>query len=555
MNGDQITKARAALREQYTPLHDHVRELSVLYTPYENNGSTLHIFPWNDGMMHDSTPRQAAGVCTNGLCSLVAPRAEEWFEWEPPPALKDDDAAVAYYRRCSEVARQFLDSSNFYEEFHSAVRELVIYGTGNLFCGDLDERGELFYRTIPLGSYYFSENVRGRPMAVYRDLRYTARQAADEFGKDRLPKEIRDKLDHAAADTELHEFVHAVYRRDDAPDPEDAPNMQGTWMSRTVHEKSKEIVNEATFNEFPFAICRYERYPGTPWGFGPGSIAKGDARQLNFLNELADVATEKSVFPATEAPASMEGEIGLGAAEINYRPDDLGPGQITEIGSAARFDVAFQRIEDKRDQINRAFFVDLFAMFANLAQRPGEITAYQASQMAGEKLAQFSPIFGRLVSEMLDVVLDRLFGVLLRAGMFPEAPRNVLQMDEARKRARGVVTPAKLYKNRIVLALQAKQNNAILDFMGLAGPIAQLDPTALDVIDIPAAVRGIARNSGVAEDYIRPPRAVAAMQQQRAEQAAMQQEIAAAESISKSAQNFSNSDPAVKESLRSMAGI
>lgn len=553
MTGEQIIQTRDSLQENYTPLQNHIRELSVLYTPFENQGDALHVYPWNDSMMFDSTPRQAAGVCVNGLCSLVAPRSEEWFEWEPPPGLKNDDEAVKYYRACSATARDFLDSSNFYEEFHAAVRELVIYGTGNLFCGELDETGSLYYRLIPLGSYYFAENVRGRPTEAYRDLCYTPRQAVEEFGENNLPREIVDKSKGREAHSEPYKFVHSVFRRKDAPDPEDKPNMQGAWMSVTVCEKTKTIVRQETFHEFPFAIGRYERFPGCVWGFGPGSIAKGDSRQLNFLNELADLGTEKSVFPPVEAPASMEGEIGLGALDINYREDQATPGQIHEIGTAANFGVAFQRLQDKRDQVNKAFSVDLFSLFSMQAGQPGDITAYQASLMAGEKLAQFSPIFGRLVSEKLDVILDRLFGTLFRASYFPEPPASVLRTAPGGV-VTGIVTPAKRYKNRIVLAMQAKQNQAILEFMQLAAPIAQMGPGAMDVMNIPVTVKSMARNSGVPEEMLRGDKEIEAIQAARAEAIARQQQLEQAESASKTVSNLSKS-PDAMNGLRQMAGI
>jgi hypothetical protein len=544
MDGQQIVKSRDALKSEYMPLTSHMQELSQLYMPFDHNGEGMHIYGWDSSMMFDSTPRQAAGICVNGLCSLVAPRNDEWFEWSPPVAIRKDEQAIAYYRECTEIARAFIDASNFYEEFHSAVRELVIYGTGNLFCGDLDERGELYFRMIPMGSYYFAENVRGRPTEVYRDLFYTAKQAADEFGEDKLPKDVKAKLGKPEANTERHEFVHAVYKRKDAPDANEPEGMKGAWKSCTVHAKSKQVVKEETFAEFPFAIGRYERFPRCVWGFGPGSLAKGDSRQLNFLNELADLATEKSVFPPVEAPAGMEGEIALGALEVNYRPDDSSPGQIKEIQTAARFDVAFQRLQDKREQVNKAFFVDLFTMFALQAQQPGQITAYQASQMAGEKLTQFSPIFGRLVSEKLDVALDRVFGGLFRAGMFPPPPPSVAQVDNEGK-VRGIAIPSKLYKNRIVLAQQAKQNHSILEFIQIAAPMIQLDPTAADGIKLPDTFKRVARNNGVPEDLLRSEVELKAVQAARAEAAQQQQRLANAETASKTAANLSKAGPVI----------
>src|SRR5690606_25016422 len=103
--GDRIVKCRDQLKAQYTPLTNHIRELSNLYAPFEINGDAITVYPWTDSMMFDSTPRQAASICANGLSSLVAPRTEEWFEWAPPFGMNDDEA-TSWFRECSAIARQ-----------------------------------------------------------------------------------------------------------------------------------------------------------------------------------------------------------------------------------------------------------------------------------------------------------------------------------------------------------------------------------------------------------------------------------------------------------------
>lgn len=549
MTGNEIVQCRDAMRAQRSQLEGHWDDLSFLFMPfrltYTNN---IPDIPAAD-QIFDSTPRRSALILANGLASLVTPREEVWFEFQPPKHLRENDDAVRFYRIASETAREYLEASNFYEEIQEAYIESPVFGTTALFCGDLDNEGELYFRHQPIKTYHIAEDANGRVNCFYRDLQLTADQAADEFGEKNLPEEIRSKVGKAEGKTTLHDFVHAVYERRGEADADAPENERKRWVSSVVYEKSKETVSSGGYDEFPFAVHRYRRFGRCPWGFGPGATAMGDARQLQFLNELADVAAEKSVFPPIIAPSSLEGEIGQGALEITYvDPTDPNSAAILrEWAPAGRYDVAKDRMDDKRTQVEQAFHVDLFQLFANRAQERAPLTATEASLVAGEKLTQFSPVFGRLVSEMLDPVLARVFGVLFRAGALGNPPESV--MGELNGARTGVARPAVLYKNRIMLAMQQRQNGSLMEFMAIAQPMLAVYPEAVDALDIPVIMRESARNAGLAENWLRSLEEIEEMQAARAEAAAQQQQMAMAESASQTAANLGKAPPEMREQM------
>lgn len=529
MTGEILIKTRDQLKTLRTPLEGHWDELSEQFMPFRLSRGSVIPDIFGAEKIFDSTPRRAALILANGLASLVTPREEPWFEFQAPKALRGEDEAVRFYREASEVAREYLESSNFYEEIQEAYISAPVFGTAALYCGDLDDRGELHYRHQPIQTYYIAEDFKGRVNCFYRDLKMTAEQAAQEFGKDKLPEELRGKIDDPQSKTEQHDFVHGVFRRSgelakDAPEGERKP-----WVSMVVHEKSKTVVAQGGYDEFPFAVHRYRRFGHCVWGFGPGTIAIGDARQLQFLNELADVAAEKSVFPPLIAPSSLEGEIGQGALEITYvdPTDPNSAAMLREWATAGRYDVAKDRMGDKRQQLESVFHVDLFQLFSIRSQERAPLTATEAQMIGGEKLTQFSPVFGRLVSEMLDPILHRLFGVLLRAGVFGAPPQAVVKAMGGKNA--GVAVPTVLYKNRIMLAMQERQNGSFMNFMSMAMPILELFPEAVDALNLPVAVRDAARNTGMPEGWLRPKKEVEEMQAARAHAQQAQQQLAAAE--------------------------
>mgnify|MGYP003648020957 CR=1 FL=1 len=549
MTAAEIIKTRDNLKSARNPLVSHWEELAELYMPFRTM-SPSGIPDLNSAEeIFDTTARRAALILANGLASLVTPREELWFEYQPPRALRNDDGAVRFYRQASENARELLEASNFYEEIQECYIESPVFGTTALFIGDMDNDG-LYFLNQPIQTYYIAEDHRHRVNCIYRDLTLTADQAAGDFGEQNLPEEIRKKVGTPEGMTETFEFIHAVYPRKKR-DPKNNTATNRAFASIVVCEKSKEIVVESGYEELPYAVHRYRRHGRCVWGFGPGAVAKGDPRQVNFLNQMIDAATEKAVFPPVIAPAGMEGEIGLGAMEITYidTTDPNASNILREWAASGRIDYAQARLEDKRSQINQAFHVDLFQMFANRqASSSSPLTATEASFVNNEKLSQFSPVFGRLVSEMLDPILNRIFGMMVRNQLLPTPPPSVMSILEGGQR-QGIAMPSVLYKNRILLAMQARQNGSLMEYMNLAGPMLQLYPEAADVLNFVQIVRDSSRNTGLPENWINPKEKVKEIQEARAAAQQQAQQMAQAEAAANVANKIGNTPPDARKQL------
>lgn len=538
MTGEQLLKLRDQLRTTRTPLEGHWDDLSELFMPFRlNSGTDIPDIPSSEAV-NDSTGRTVALILANGLASLVIPREEVWFEWSPPKAFENDEEWVRAYRGASVTAREFIERSNFYEEAQEFLIESPVFGTGNVFVGDVDDDEILYFKHQPVKTYFIAEDARGRVNVVVRELSLTPEQAAAEFGADSLPTRITNKIGKPLGLTEKSTYVHVVMpakdrASDDAPDSEKKP-----FRSWVVEETSKQIVQSGGYEEFPFAVHRYRRFGRCPWGFGPGSTGIADARQLDFLERLADAAAEKAVFPPLQASPSLEGEVAQGALEITYTEQDE---FVKEVAQVARYDFAKDRLSDKRDQLRKVFHVDLFQLFSQRQQERGPLTATEANLVGGEKLTQFSPVFGRLVSEFLTPVLTRVFGILLRRGMFPD----IMALADSR----GVPAPAILYKNRIMLAMQQRSNQSLMEFVNLTAPVVQTDPTCLDPINIPNVIRDTARNAGFPETWLRSKKEVEGIQQARAQAAQAQAQAQMAESQAKVGKDLGQTPPEMRPQL------
>ncbi len=545
MTGEEVIKVWEQLKAKRSCMESHWMELTELYTPRRwNEEGEFPLIPCDE--LYTSKPQQCAHIMANGLAATIAPRTAPFYEFEPPTGLEDIEEVKVWFRENSEAAQQFTNSSNFFEEFGEFLLELVIYGTGAIFCGDLDDRGEVFYKNQPIGSYCIAEDQYGRVNCFYRCIRRTAEQAAEEFGADNLSDEIKDKLKRPEGKTEQFTFIHGVGKRRDAPKDDDAESKSRPWYSYVVELKSKAIVHETTYHEFPFAVARYRKEANWPYGFGPGTVGRGDARQVAFLNQMGDVGAERQVFPPMVAPSSMEGEIAQGPGEINY-VDESNPnqaGMLRELDVKSDLNALQWRLDAKEADLEAAFHVPLFTIFAQRSSDGKQpLTATEANYIATEKIQQFSPIYGRLMSECMDVVLERLFNVLARAGKFQPAPEAL--KTPGTNNVKGTISIQ--YKNRIVLALEALKNGSFLEFLNVAGVVFQLYPEALDYFNLDIAVPDMARNASMPEEWIRKQREVKAIKAEREKQRQAQMQLMAAEQAAKATKDFSEAGPAARE--------
>lgn len=545
MTGQEVLKIRDQLRTTRTAMSGHWKDLAALFMPFGMNGDgTMPDIPSADDV-NDSTARNCALILANGLASLVIPREEIWHELMPPKAFQKDDRWVSAYRNASVTMREFLERSNFYEEAQELLIENPVFGTGNLFTGDVDDAEILYFKHQPIDTYDIAEDARGRVNTVGRELKLTPVQAAKEFGLDKLPPRIAGKVDKPEGLTEKSGYYHLVLPATERPG-DDAPEAaKKPFRSYVVEEVSKRIVQEGGYDEFPFAVPRYRKFGRCVWGFGPGTTGVADARQLEFLEKLADAAAEKAVFPPTTAPASLEGEIGQGALEITYTKNAEEAQQLKEWATAGRYDFAKDRLGDKRQQLRSVFHVDLFLLHSQMVAERGRGTAFEASLLENEKLTQFSPVFGRLVSEFLTPVLTRVFGILLRRGMFPEIMALVTD--------KGVPAPEIRYKNRIMLAMQQRANQSLVDFMALVAPMIQADPTLMDPINGPQIIRDVARNAGFSEDWLRTKEAEQAIQVARAKAMQAREAAEVAANAARAGKDLGATPPELRENIVDMA--
>lgn len=484
--------------------------------------------------LFDGTAMSGNLIYASGCMSYLTPSDAPWFRFDPPQWLNDDESVKEWLNEVTEITQDALAKSNFYSQIHEAWLEDGAFGTCSIFCEPGRDR-PLRFESREIGDYACLENADGIIDTWFHEFSLTARQAVQKFGEEALSEKIREaNKEGGDKKDQKYNFVHAIYPREDAERDGfklDGENMP--WASVYLEEQSKHIVRESGFWEAPEATGRYVKWGKHVFGIAPFLYALADQRQLNDLQANLDVLAEVAAFPRIQAHAEQEGEIDLRRSGVTYYKDSNQKAE--EWLTGGRYDIGLDRVRERQEAVKRAFHVELFQMFAGIPMNR-EMTATEVAERRREKLTLFSPTFARKTTEVLNPLLFRVFGLMLRQGAYPMPPPQLVS------NTRGIpeiVDPEITYTSRIALQLKAIQGAALERVLAQFLPLVEINPGILDNLDIDRTFRDSLRNEGIPEDWLTDEDVIrqireARQQKQQEEQQKMEQ-MAQVETASKAA--------------------
>ena len=471
--------------------------------------------------LRDTTAVEACQKLASAHISYMTPSNELWFKWESARPDAGDEVQ-SWYNRCSEIANRELALSNFYTELHECFLDRVGLGTGSLYCSST-RSGRLLFRHIACGQFVCAEDDEGRIDTYMREFCYTPHQAAAQFGEKALGSKGRAALSNGAAHTGSLRFLHVVRPREKRNRLRDnARNMPFESIYYSLDDNT--IVEEGGYREMPYMVTRFLKWGDGPYGLAPGQLVYPDIRQAQFLNRILDMLGEVAAFPRILELASQVGEVDLRAGgRTIISAESASMGYPREWATQGRYDVGMDRLRQKQEAINRAFFVPMLELWN---ERKQQMTASEIYARENERVMLFSPSFTLFACDF-QPLMERVFAQLFRLGKFPQPPAAALGQN--RHGEPTIDEPHVIYQGRIAMVMRRLQTEGIERTLHRLQALAAMDPTVADHLDLDTTFRLAARLDGVPEQTLRPQAQVRRMRRQREDAAnKAQQQIAAA---------------------------
>lgn len=464
--------------------------------------------PGTTQRLYDTTAVEACQKLASAHMSYITPGNELWFKWTSPEPGAGDEAQ-SWYNRCSEIANRELALSNFYTALHECFLDRVGLGTGSLFCGST-RSGRLMFRHIPCGQFVCAENDEGCIDTYMREFTFSPHQAQSRFGTAALGSRARALCEKSAdRHTPSLRFLHVVRPREKRNRSRHTARDMA-WQSIYYSLDDSRSVEEGGYREMPYMVTRFLKWGESPYGLAPARLVYPDIEQAQFLNKILDMLGEVAAFPRILELANQVGEVDLRAGgRTLISPESASLGFPREWATQGRYDVGMDRLRQKQESINRAFFVPMLELWN---ERRQQMTAAEVYARENERVMQFSPSFTLFTCDF-QPLMERVFAQLFREGRFPKPPHTVLQKD--RRGELTIAEPHVVYQGRIAMIMRRLQSEGIERTLSRLQGMAAMSPTLTDHIDMDSTFRLAARLDGVPEQMLRPEHAVRRMRRER----------------------------------------
>lgn len=512
---EALKSERAQWLQEWREIAEHMRPRAFReFRADVNKGDKKH------QKIINFTPLKSARTLASGMMSGITSPSRPWFRLtvSGSPQLTEAPTVKGWLSESERVLREDAAKSNIYKALHLVYADLGPFSTSAMLVDEDDEDGARAY-VFPVGSYVLACSERGDVDTLFREVSLTVLQLVKKFGLEVCSQKAQQAFKDKKFDERI-DVVHALLPNEDvrqgALGPEGKAWLSYWWEATGGEEVG--FLRIGGYEERPLMAPRWEVTGEDTYGHGPGFAALGDCKALQLLERRSAQAADKIVNPPMAAPsAAVTGVIDLLPNRVSY-VDGLGAGQALRPAVEINPNVVTifdQKIQRHELRIREAFFADLWLM---LSEQTGTMTAREVQERREEKLLQLGTVLEALQDELLDPLIDRLFGIALRRGRIPPPP------EELQGHALKVEYVSIMAQAQKLLSVTGIERIATF-----VGNLAALKPEVLDKLDLDQLVDELADSLGVPPAIIRTDEAVEALRQARAK--AQQQQAAAEQGL------------------------
>jgi hypothetical protein len=480
----------------------------------------------------DSSPIQAVELLAASLHGMLTNPSTPWFTLRfKDEEIDNEDEAKLWLEASTDAMYTAFNRSNFQQEIFELYHDLITFGTAAMFIEE-DDDDIIKFSTRHINEVFIAENDKGRIDTIYRRFKISARAAMQKFGE-AVSSDVQSAFKKDPY--KEVEILHAVYPRSDFnPNKKDKKNMP--FESVYIEFKNGNELSVSGFREFPFVVPRYLKASNEIYGRSPAMTALPDVKMLNEMCKTTIKAAQKQVDPPLLVPddgfllpvRTVPGGLNFYRSGTRDRIEPLNIGANNPLG--------LNMEQQRRDSIRAVFYVNQLMM-----QDGPQMTATEVIQRNEEKMRLLGPVLGRLQSELLKPLIDRVFAILLRNNMLPAAPEFLSGRDIEIE-----------YVSPLAKAQKSTELQSIMRAVEILGSLANVAPV-FDYVNFDNLVKHLADIVGVPQKILKTQSQVNAERQQAAQQQEQMQQMQQLQQVAKAGGDIAPLAKALPEEARAVA--
>jgi len=563
----RFAQIEAQLRMERTSFDPHWQDLGEHFAPHRyryadnerNRGHKRH------GKIINECGMLAARTARSGMFAGMSSPARPWRRLTTPdPDLADFGAVKDWLHTVNRRMTSMSLRSNLYHVLPTLYGDELVFGGGAI--GIFPDHADLMRcYSYPVGSYWIAQNDRGVVDTFMYRYQRTVRQVVMQFGDPKASdkwknfsqqvKSLWESGDYEKPISVIHiitpnmEFdprrLEAKYAMPYSSCYYEQGHMQG-YKDLMESAKSETFLRESGLEYFPILAPQWEKTGEDTYGTTcPGMEALGTTKEIQTTEKRLSRAIEKQLNPALQGPTALRNQkASLLAGDITYvdaTSDKGGLRPIHEVNMAVQHvDARILRMEQR---VDRCFYVDMFLMLHRMEGIQPR-TEQEIAERHEEKLLALGPVLESNNDGCFDPLTDIQFLLMQKAGLVPEAPEELADMD------------LKIEYESIMAKAQKLVGVAGTErFVGFLGNLAAAKPNVLDRLNEDELVDEYGDMMGVSTKIIVPIEQAMQAREARAQQQAQAQMAQQAMNVTKAAEQLSHADLSTDNVLtRALAG-
>lgn len=480
-----------------------------------------------------------------GLLSGLTSPSRPWFRLGlPDQDLSEYRTVRAWLDEVEKRMYAVFAASNTYNALHRMYHELSGFGTACAFVHE-DFEDVIRIRPYTIGEYALSQDNNLRVDGINRDFWMMAGQMVKEFGEAKCSEAVRSKVKNGQGN-EWFPVRHLLVPNPDVkPGRRDAsgkPYVSLYWEPTSPKEGNAYLSMQG-YEEFPVLAPRWNVVSSDVYGRGPSWESIGDVKMLQVMREDFLKALDKTVDPPVTAPNGTRNDtLDLTPGGVNYlasQDAQMGIKPIYQVApNLGQMDAAIQQVVES---INRAFYVDMFLMLAQLDDK--RMTATEVAERQREKLLMLGPVIEQQEDELLEPLIERTFAIMSRGGLMPDPPQEI----------QGMALNVE-YVSILAQAQKATTTSGIREWVGMISEMSKAWPEALLKVNATEVADQYGELIGVPTKLIHSDDDVAKAQQQMQAQQQMAQMASMAQVGAGAAKDLAGADLEGQNALKALIG-
>jgi len=466
-------------------------------------------------------PDDTAAISSDRLAAMInstiTNQATDWFDISiNDEELKEKASVKQWLNDLNKQVKRAFDESNFYSSVNEMYLDLTTVGTGVMFIGSSDELDkDLTFSTRHIKEIYIAESHEGKVDTLFRKFKWTARQIVQKWGIENVSDHVKEEYNEGNEEKDF-DILHCVFPREDWVFDED--NLDAKKMKFASHwlelDEETELA-ESGYEEFPYVVPRWIKNTTEKYGRSPSITLLPSIKSVNRMKETLLRTGEKVADPPINIPDENE-DVDMNPGGKNYY-DPQTEGWIRPIDLGANLPVNLEMLNTEQDHIRDGYLMNQLQVINKT-----EMTALEVRTRMTENMRVLGPTFGRLMTEFMDVLLNRVISILQRStdrfGLprIPEAPKEI----EGKEFLLIYTSPLARAQKQSYL-----QSTMIIVNTAIEWSRSTERPEILDNVDFDEAIKFVADASGDPVGVMRTKDQVQEIRVRRAELQKAQQEM------------------------------